>query len=207
MKKLTITAASLGVFILLFYFLFIGREIEYRILKLPYLNPTEYVYPASIDSILNVVKKLKPEIVKEFNEDPIASGDLVFIRSDSIPENLKEFITINRNENINDVIYCNSDGESPLFISNEKRVPYWASYLIHLDSLGNNKTRVSIKTIHPSIEIKKKPVIQHAPGFYNFYEVAPTTIEEYKILRLIGKKLQIDKTMPPLVLPDPDPEK
>jgi hypothetical protein len=63
-------------------------------------------------------------------------------------------------------------------------------------------TKVKINVCRPKISIRVNSIISHAPGFYNNYNVEPSTIEEYKILLVIGEKLGIREKMPNLIWPE-----
>lgn len=67
--------------------------------------------------------------------------------------------------------------------------------------MDENKTEVSLYTLKPTIDVHVRSLIQHSPGFFNTYNVEPSTIEEYKILLAIGEALGIKEEMPPLILP------
>lgn len=183
----------------------IGREADYEILKLRQKNPTAYIFPAGTDSIKRILKELKKEIGKELNQHNLIGTELIFIGSDSLSQynqRVCDLISLKTYENRNDAVFYYYSESSPLFTSKECIITYQASFHIHLDSLDTDRTQVRIITLNPEILVKIITLFDHAPGFYNHYSVEPTTIEEYKILKLIGKKLNVDGKMPALILPD-----
>lgn len=183
----------------------IGREAEYEILKLKHKNPTVYIFPAGVDSIKRILKGLKKEISTEINQETLVSSELIFIGSDSLSQynqRICDLISLKTYDNRNDAVYYHYYGRNPLFTSKESIISYGASFQIHLDSLDTDTTQVRIITHNPKITVEVITLFDHAPGFYNYHSVEPTTIEEYKILRLLGKKLNISGKMPALILPD-----
>lgn len=191
---LVIVVLSLAVL----YFLIKGREISYRKLTLLKNNPTSYVFETDIKSLRDTIIVSKDNIDKELGVTYIHTPYLHYRGVELFPEDS----ALNKYDNKYDLIYGNYWEGYWLYTSDEGRVSYSATFHLHLDSLDVNKTRISVNTISPTIFVNVKSVISHAPGAYNYYSVEPTTIEEYKILRAIGKKLSIIHTMPELILPE-----
>ena len=94
--------------------------------------------------------------------------------------------------------------ESEVYFKDSQPLLYYADFHIHLTAISPRKTRVEIYTygskVAADVDQRFSPV--HGPGL-KLVDVAPTTVEEYQILRRIGDKLGV-KEMPPLVTPPPN---
>jgi hypothetical protein len=195
LKKLLKLLLPITVLSILF-FLVRGCEISYSELKMPRKNPTSYIFDCKLYELRDLIQDSYFDFNRALNGEAYS---LYSVIQDSI--HLRGFPFLFKNENINDLVYSHYSGPSNIYISKESTIVYSASFHIHFTRLGNNKTQVSIFTLKPKITVKVKTIIQHAPGFYNTYEVEPSTVEEYKILLVIGKKMGVADQMPKLLLP------
>lgn len=203
MKKITvillviILVVSLAITAL--YFLVKGKEISYRKLTLHEKNPTSYVFNYDVKKMWDTIKSANDDFERELDNTRPIPLTLHYIGTDLFTEDSVIFV---KPENRYDIVLISFHEQYKLYSSEEGRISYSADFHIHLDSLDRNKTRVTIFTLYPTIFVDVNSILQHAPGPYNYYPVEPTTIEEYQILRAIGKKLGIIQTMPELILPD-----
>lgn len=78
-----------------------------------------------------------------------------------------------------------------------KPLEYKAEYHIFLSPLWDSQTRVEVRTVEARVRIGPSFTF-HGGDTYEW--VAPTTIEEYRILLMIGDKVG-EQGMPPLQLP------
>ncbi|HEX2868064.1 MAG TPA: hypothetical protein VHO03_13545 [Ignavibacteriales bacterium] len=203
MKKLSVILLVIVLVISLaitaLYFLVKGKEISYRKLTLHQKNPTSYVFNYDVKRMWDTIKSVQNDFDRELDNTRPISLTLHYIGTDLFTVDSVIFV---KPENRHDFVLFSFHEEYKLYSSAEGRVSYSATFHIHLDSLERNKTRVTIFTLYSTIFVDVNSIIQHAPGAYNYYPVEPTTIEEYQILRAIGKKMGIIQTMPELILPD-----
>ena len=145
--------------------------------KLENLNPTSYVFNASVEQVKNAMN-IAGETY-EFN------GSLYF--SDKVDYSYS-YIFIDSN-NINDaILYPLASFDSKIYFRSGKPLPYTSmAFHIHLDSISENKTNVEIFTL----ESKLYTFGIGAGHLCHIWEkeVPPSTIEEYEILLIIGEQL------------------
>jgi hypothetical protein len=80
---------------------------------------------------------------------------------------------------------------------------YWAWFYLHLESIDNTNTKVTITTFEPEVIVGRE-LLPSPPHFVRrdkTLTVEPSTIEEYEILLKIGN-LVGEKNMPSLILPN-----
>ena len=144
--------------------------------KLINSNPTNYVFEASVEQVRYAIKKA--------NETYQTSGLLYF--------NDKDYhysYIFNDSKNANDAILNPvMDIKSKIYFRFGKPLPYSADFHIHLDSITENRTKVEIFTLNPTI-------VTFGIGYGHFgytweKKVPPSTIEEYEILLAIGRQLE-----------------
>ena len=157
-------------------------------------NPIEFVFNVSKDSLYEVLT----------NDIILKNLPLMTIKNRRIipSEILKSFLCIENNQDIflepgihlKSKTYKNIEGE---FFN------YLVSFYLHLESVDQSHTKVSIKTMEPKI-IVGNDLLPSPPHFVRnnkIMVVEPSTIEEYEILLEIGK-LVGEKEMPLLILPN-----
>jgi len=156
-------------------------------------NPTEYVFSVNIDSIKTIIKK-------KFSRKQFYGLELSYKEYDFSAG------IFNKTENYNDFMLMELGviwPKSKVYF-NRKNVPhnYFANYHLHLMSINENQTMVQIITTESGIMYKSIiPVFPHFSP-YRIKKLPPTTVEEYEILRIIGKSLGIDRNMPPIIMPE-----
>ena len=93
--------------------------------------------------------------------------------------------------------------DSPVYRSlTGKQLPFTADFHVHVVTLGPFRTRVEVRALNAEVINGS----YFSPGIHGFWQiryvaVAPTTIEEYRILRSIGEALG-EKQMPPIRIPE-----
>lgn len=156
-------------------------------------NPTFFCYDASIQQTKSAIKNgLGKNQIRELS---------LYFKEDNRYDILKA------KENLNDAYLRTflDYMKSKIYYKENKPLQYTADFHLHLDSLPDNKTRVTISTINPRIITGVKPGIGDnlTIGASNFKSVPPSTIEEYEILLIIGKQLG-QSNMPPCNYPNKD---
>ena len=166
-----------------------GCMINYHELNLKDRNPTSFVF--NFPS-LEVRSKLKAKWQN------VSSKYITFADGPSFAWGDKIF---DKPENRNDAYVYNAADTSKIYVSEDGPVYYHAEYHIHLTEVSENKTKVEIFTINPSISIGHKPFSQYIHMTPIEREVLPSTIEEYEILLKIGEILGVKDSMPKIKLP------
>lgn len=158
-------------------------------------NPTEYVFNAQKDSLYRrIFSKLKVTNMMLFDaiHKNMVLGeisDLFSQSADKLDFCLMPVYYIGKSMN-----YKRENGGS---------LDYEAWFYLHLETIDEEKTKVSITTIEPKIIVGKEllPTPPHFVRKDKTMLVEPSTIEEYEILLDIGK-LAGEKNMPPINLPE-----
>jgi len=173
----------------------------------PQRNPTSYEFPGSVSEV-------RQKIFATFKDFDVMQGfyrtfsDSGFSFSIEEQENASfaksaanDFFADEKNKND---LYLHSHGAliggSPLYLGGGIPLRYSAEFQLHFDAIDPNKTRVSIITHNP--RVYNGTVCCGMHGYMsNTQTVEPSTIEEYKILQFIGRRLGVND-MPPLRLPE-----
>lgn len=202
MKKVVLIIRILGILFIV-YLLLRPKEIDFVKLGLYKSNPNSYVFHASMEKIITVLNDCKKDFARELEYDSEyykVSNDYL---KNSIIKNHPEFNRLLKSENQNDFLILRYYGVSKIYRSDDSGISYLAHFHIHLDSLDVNKTKITINTMFPEIHVKVNWIISHAPGFYETYKLNQgSSIEEYIILRTIGKKLNLVDSMPEIIIPN-----
>lgn len=196
MKKKAMLIIKIVLPFILLYFLITGVEINYKTLRMPQKNPTEYTFNVNIDTLKNLIFNSKDNF---YNELGGFFTGLYRVLNDS--SKLYKIEYLKKPWNKDDFVYYCYYGLSNIYVNESEWIGYAADFHIHLEKLDKNEAHVKINTCRPRIKVRVRTVYSHAPGFYNTYYVDPSTIEEYKILLVIGEKLGIREKMPKLILP------
>ncbi len=172
-------------------------ESNYIELKMPELNPVEYVYPFSLEKLYGSISKMGFICLGYCwynNESPFfnaRSGELY------------------KGNNTFDILVQPHwpPLKSYIYYNKEKPIPYSAMFYLHITRIDESKTKVEVITIDHGIITKsyydtifclvKFPEITVIKE-----QVPPSSIEEYKILLLIGELLGMKEQMPELILPE-----
>lgn len=156
-------------------------------------NPTSYKFNANIRDIKKVINL-------NFNRLEYKVMSLAFFEDDNP---FSENIFTNPVNKYDAYLYSHNLINSSVYYKDSKPLLYSVSFHIHLDSVSNNQTIVTINTINPEVIVGTKF------GFSDnlrirtadFRKVEPSTVEEYEILLKIGTALT-EKDMPPLIKPE-----
>jgi hypothetical protein len=177
---------------------FIGcdSEMEYRELRMPVKNPTLFVFNAPMASIKTIIKQNRQKMPLSYMES--ADDSSIFWGKGllSAAENKNDFYLRDMAPAETSLVYHGSG----------RPVVYDYDLHIHLTQLDSNRTRVEIVTIKPKILLGVRfpynvlPIESSNAGISK--EVSPSTIEEYRVLLVIGEALGIKDSMPATILPE-----
>lgn len=178
----------------------------------PEKNKTEYVFHKGLnicrDTILNIFKDFRQLDDKGLNHIFYHNTDIEPIPITFTPEisdsihlfSAKYF----ESPNTKNDIYLQNWGEfwpSRLYHSNGKSLEYNATFVIKFSSVDSNHTKVQVNTINPKVINGYDGWGAHGPNLKaRITPVPSTSIEEYALLRYIGKYLG-DTTLPSIKLP------
>jgi hypothetical protein len=175
--------------------------IEKRQLEAP--NPTSYDFAVPLQELrTNLLLKIDDfSYLMPFHESFSGSG-YSFVEETSEDASFGEHIFENP-ANVHDV-FLHSYGApinspSPVYFSRGEPLEYFVDFQIHFEALDKNNTRVSIITHRPRVSNGTKCCSPHGQVAI-FQDVEPTTIEEYRLLQLIGR-IAGTQGMPPVRLP------
>jgi len=175
---------------------------SYKSLKLKVKNPTEYVFNLN-------TKVIKNKLINVFSRNGDSryncykGMDLIIYKKDTIFNGIPD--TIKRKFPKNSIFLYNDGARkltSSMYYKKNRKLRYYASFLIILDSLDKQKTKVKIKTIFPEVVVGNTllPTLPHFVRMEKTKRVKPSTVEEYELLMHIGKILKVD-SMPPIHYP------
>jgi len=154
---------------------------------LPQLNPTSYVFAASISEVQDAIRKVKCcGMALEFGNKALFSGDLL-----KQPGNGNDAYLHNFHDPI---------GDSEVYFAKGRPLPYLAEFHIHLIPVDGSRTKVEVSTLKPEVIAGKTWWGVHGVPANIYVTVTPTTVEEYRILLEIGAALHT-AGMPVLVQP------
>ena len=194
---------------------------------LPHPNPTTYDFDASIGEVRAAIRKEHEDWGQEMSikygnktwggDGDVASRQLYTRRlqmigseslvwkgdADSLARGL-----LTRPGNEDDAYLLGMEApysESQVYFQGGQPLIYHADFHIHLALLGSGRTRVEITTYDSRVAagVDRSPTVHFSGSSLFTVAVAPTTVEEYQILRGIGQRLGVTN-MPPLVTPRPD---
>jgi hypothetical protein len=193
MKKLQ---PSICMFLLFATMLLFTSCNTYYELLLENENPTEYCFDANV----NQVKIAIEEGLGNYQ----IKGLALYFRQD----NRFDILQLKGNENDAYLRTFLEPMKSKIYFKDNKALLYSADFHVHLDSLTENKTRVTVVTLKSEVSTGKKLGIGDnlTLGSSNLKSVPPSTIEEYEILLIIGKKLG-QEGMPPCNYPSKEAKK
>ena len=192
-KPISFSKKAIIFILICFEALFVSCKEKINKIELISKNPVEYVFNTSMDSIYNIIKQLY--IPKMWLYDA-TRGNMVSYEIRELfiqPKNNSDFFLMPMDYICKSKIYQRMNADS---------LEYMASFYIHLETISEKKTKVSIRTIEPKVKIGKA-LFRSLPHFVRYdrtLPVEPSTIEEYEILLKIGN-LVGEKDMPPLHLP------
>ncbi|MBI5019883.1 MAG: hypothetical protein HZB59_00410 [Ignavibacteriales bacterium] len=192
----------LRIFLIVTFLLLVGCDSKYGYyeLKMPKKNPTSYIFNFSIDVIKIIIKqnheKMPLKYIESAEDSSIVWGEYILRK----PENKNDFYLMNMLPSDTSIIYYRVIDETV------KTLPYIYSIHLHITSLDSSKTLVNVITIRPRICIGVRfpynvlPISEPDASLMKI--VAPSTIEEYTVLLVIGEALGMKDKMPTLILPE-----
>jgi hypothetical protein len=158
-------------------------------LKLPRLNPTSYVFGASIDQIHDVLR----------NQRIHCCGDAIEFSSDVSFS--KGVLDLPGNEN--DAYIHNFHtpiGASSVYFARGAGLPYLCEFHLHMTPRPAGHTEVTVIPRHAEVITGLSWWGPHGSPANIYVTVAPTTVEEYKLLIELGEAVG-QRDMPQLILP------
>jgi hypothetical protein len=163
-------------------------------------NPVSYSYNFSIGKIKEAIAyEFVPEKDTLIPEFYLKGGTKIKFSPTHYLDKLEDTLELHPlNDYLRSKIFTYEDGEV---------IPYHVVFKLILKSLGDELTKIEVKTINPWIITENKGFSAKFLGCFvdvspKVRVVEPSTIEEYQILMRIGKRLGIEKLMPQIVLPD-----
>lgn len=176
-----------------FLMIFVSCQNKVTKIEMDDKNAIEYIFNTTKDSIY-----------KKMNSRYTLLGLSLLTINDSIiiPPEILEFILKKNNEQDICLLSEGAPMYSKLYKKNGKFLEYLVSFYLHLESVNETQTKVTIKTINPRVIYGRNllPSLPHLVRNTKKMTVELSTIEEYEILLEIGK-LVGEKNMPPLKLP------
>ncbi|MBK0378830.1 hypothetical protein [Mucilaginibacter segetis] len=134
--------------------------------------------------------QVREEVVRMFSDERYHGLDMTQGYNSSESDLLK----ISQSDNLNH-FFINwfawySGGESELYYNWWGKLKYIPKYHIVLDSISNDQTKIEIQSF-PKVEAGTQFSLNHGLPYVTSrkVEVKPTTIEEYEIIKRIGKAL------------------
>jgi hypothetical protein len=152
-------------------------------------NPTEYIYSINIDSAHNL-------IFNEFNNYRYRglSIDTANVSGYFISDSIKSILNGPNNSHDLFLSTVTPIGKSKLYLTKKgDSLDFISSFYMHLDSLDTNKTKVMVYAVHPLL-LTGQDILPSPPHFVragHMKSIESSTIEEYEILLIIGKSLNI----------------
>lgn len=187
--------------IIVFIFTLISCSSQKILLKNPLPNnPTSYIFKTKLNEVTKLLQggyidsyysghKLK--IIEMYHND--------YDKFKKIwPNRVKTILSTE--ENKYDIWMKIGIDSSEIYINKDKPLEYLMECLAHLSIIDSNTIKVEIIVLNAKVHLRDE-LLPRPPHFINnpiYKNVAPTTIEEYKILQCIGKGLGILNQMPPL---------
>lgn len=180
-------------YLIILLFFLSCTEPDYQEVNLSEKNLTTYTYNFSMEAV-------KASIVAQFQNYNYRKMGLYYT-DNFYPDSLRLFEQPGNKDDFCLSTYDDPIGKSYLYFIDGKSLDYIASFHLHVSQLDSLRTKVEVKTLKSKIITGKKLIPNiHGVRPFNYKEIEPSTIEEYEILLLIGKKLG-QEDMPELKKP------
>jgi len=188
---------------------------EIKSKHLPKPNATSYIYDKPLPDVRAAILRLHairavlfklpkdvgtPELMQK---DPYVISSMIFETvEDASPFSLSIFKTPANNQDIYLHSFHDPISVSAVYFRKNRPLLYIASFHLHLSAVTTNTTKVDIYTLESEVVEKAGwfPAV-HGVRPWKYVKVAPTTIEEYCLLKRLGAELGM-KDMAELVLPE-----
>lgn len=182
MKKRIITVAIPFVFIILIFVPYCCEREEYRVLTLAEPNPVSYTYNIEFDSIFALLDGWKTDELKkmgytyrEGRREPEKSNGTIELYGRFAP--------------------------SLLYRSGTTGLDTYSRWCLYCDSVSRHKTKITVKPICCGVLTGWNKYLWANRKLPWIISVASSTIEEYRLLRLIGELVE-EKGMPEIHYPE-----
>lgn len=173
-----------------------GCKTKYEKVEFEDKNPTKYCFDFPY-------KKVKNAIKIEFDKAKFKNRYLYFKDDDPFLEKGSEIFKEESNKFDAILTGDNFYSKSYIYYKNDMLLDDESVFQIHISSISEDKTCLEVVNINPRIKIGVYLMFTHDLSFKGpkYITVEPSTIEEYEILYLIGKRLG-QKDMPAVKYPD-----
>ncbi|UAY53038.1 hypothetical protein [Ferruginibacter albus] len=177
----------------------------------PIKNIPEHVFNFQIDKLkdtivglFNIENQMSNKILGKVFYNVVANG--AFVMPLTFQAETKKDTVFSRKyfskPNTSNDIFLHDFREvwlSKFYFSGDHPLEYTANFIVKLDKINNNSTKISILADEPEVINGAIGMGVHGP-VARYTSVNPTTIEEYILLEFIASKLS-DTTLLPLKLP------
>jgi len=175
------------------FILFVSCNTKFIALKMPVKNPTAFTFNANMSEVKKAIK---------LNFSKLEFNDMILRFKENSNSFSEDIFKIEANKN-DAYLYTNQHINSSLYFKDTIPLYYLTSFHLHIDSIDDNHTLVTINAIEPQI-ITGFEFLGLQGAFYRKPDirlVEPSTVEEYEILLRIGNALG-EKGMPAIIMPD-----
>jgi hypothetical protein len=188
-----------------------------RTLPMPSRNPTSWTFDLPVEQVRSGTIEAF-SFQRQLREAPFPAGDLGAYR-ERVDGELEDLWVLKPGdsffpESISSAsgnehdLYLHADGPlwlSPVYRGKDGGLPFEADFHLHLVPVGEGNTSVSVMAIDCRLSNGERFGLGPCgPGmFTRFEKVESTSVEEYRILRYLGRFLGATD-MPEVVLPAPD---
>ena len=197
-NKIKVVIFLVGLLFLLYLFIF-KNFVNYEKVEFTDVNPTKYCFDFQLDSVKSAIKN-------EFEKAKYRDGELKLKEDENHYEYTKNYFSVKANQN--DAVLItggnnNFNGYSFIYYRDGKPLDYWAIYKIHITDTAEKKTCIEVIADCTKVRLGPFFTINHSLSFREdrYISVESSTIEEYEILYLIGRRLG-QKNMPKVKYPN-----
>ncbi|AFM14150.1 hypothetical protein Turpa_3513 [Turneriella parva DSM 21527] len=167
------------------------------------LNPMSWAFKATPKQIYDCIEANEAEFFSGRQSTDYKTGQTTNLMTGSVSIN-KQKTMISENGEIERVFLESSHYDpfwpSPVYVKDGKELPYFADFLVTLQRESKATTSVSVWCMGAKVISGKEFTIGHAWRKNVYESVACSSIEEYTILRYIGKCLK-QAEMPNTIFP------
>jgi len=164
------------------------------------LNPTSYVFHASVGEVHGAVEQL---YTQQFSRRPLNAFSIVRADDELLTDEQRRALARPGGEDDLYLAYMHSPmGLSNVYFAGGEPAPYIADFDLQIASVDDERTRVVVHALDAQVIAGKTWLPRHHMTRANIYvSVQPTTVEEYRLLLGIGEILG-EPSMPALRLPE-----
>jgi hypothetical protein len=186
--------------LLLSAFIVTGCDEHFKMEEVPWhgKNPTSYVFAADTNRVRTAI---------DMAERHANWAGHILWATDTIIYELDAKPILKKPENRRDAYIFRYFHDSSWVYTHDggKPVVYFVAHHLHVTPVDSAHTRVDVNAVNPHITAGVRglnKLLGEPHGGAITQPVSPTTIEEYALLRAIGRELGEEDTMPPLIVPE-----